>query len=189
MDSDLINLLKNSIENDHCKLICLLSMKQNSKNYFLDDLIIFSILYDMDYFVEKLYAFKNSKWFEDEVDFAYLYYRKKNEKEKTEEKRKIMLKYNNEKNKKKKLKEISKLDMINFYRKSIKKYRNTETNNDFRNNNIICERLNIIALAMKYKFLLDEYKLKNDKIDRILNWNIKRVKKCNRIENRILLFG
>ena len=48
--------------------------------------------------------------------------------------------------------------------------------------------MKIIALSMRYLVLIDELKLDNNpKINKLLNWNIKQVKKYNTLEEYVLM--
>lgn len=98
--------------------------------------------------------------------------------------------YSNKKEMKRLLKEISSLSMINFYRKLIKFYYKRYKNEDevIKNSTIVNHRLDIISTCIEYKVLIKILGLQeNKKVDRILNWNILRVKKCNTIEDKLWL--
>ena len=80
--------------------------------------------------------------------------------------------------------------MINFYRKLIKFYHKRYKNEDevIKNSTIVNHRLDIISTCIEYKVLIKILGLQeNKKVDRILNWNILRVKKCNTIEDKLWL--
>ena len=57
MEESLINLIKNSILNDYCKLICNQAMEEENatyRKYYFLDLMIYSVIYDVPYFVERI---------------------------------------------------------------------------------------------------------------------------------------
>lgn len=180
--------MKNGVSNDYCKLKCILAMGEksdNSRERYLDDLMIYCMLYDMQYFIEIMHKEQINK-FQDKIDFIYLYYLEKNNKEDIEIKNMILEKYKN--NNKKIIKEIKTLNSINFNRKLIKYDHRKKEDIVIKKFMEIDQRLNIIAECMKYKLLIKYLKLENNsKIDRILKWNISLVKRAHTIENKLWL--
>lgn len=192
MDEDLINLLKNSIPNDYCKLICSEIMeerRETDRQFFATELMVYCVIYEMDYFIEKLHTIKYKNDFfetQEKIDCIYLYYIERNNKEDIKLKSEFIKKY---KNKSKKIsKEIKTLELININRK-IMKY-NHRKNRDKVNKKAseIRQRTEIIIECMKYKCLMKYFNLKDSqKLDRILSWNIRNIKKSNTIDDKILL--
>ena len=193
MDDGIINLIKNEVPNDYCKLLCVQVIEnenQNIDNYYIFQLMSYCIFYDFSYFIEYLYKNKQEKDFFDYyklIDFLYLYYLKENKKENIELTNKIIENY--KKRKKKLIKEIKTLKIINFGRIIIKHdYRKKKKNIVVRKSLELDQRLLIIAECIQYKFLIDNLGLEdNKKIDRMLNWNIYLLKKINTIEDKIWL--
>ena len=188
MEESLINLIKNSILNDYCKLICNQAMKEENsayRKYFFLELMIYSVIYDVPYFVEKIQKINTKKDIlnsKEGLDFIYLYYLEKNNKEDIKLKNEILKKY---KNKKKKInKEIQTLKLINFDRKVIKYNHRKENYKVVKRFAEIEERIDIILECMKYKILIKYLNLEsNSKIDRILNWNITLIKKYDNLKD------
>ena len=150
------------------------------------------MIYDIPYFVEYIYkenTQNNILKEQEQINILYLYYLEKNNKEDINLKNKILEKYKKRKIEKRRVtKEIQKLRLINFDRKIIK-YNNKKQENIVIKKFLESQnRLNIIACCIKYKFLINNLNLKdNKKIDRILNWNIFLIKKYNSIEDKIWL--
>ncbi len=188
MEESLINLIKNSILNDYCKLICNQAMEEENsayRKYFFLELMIYSVIYDVPYFVEKIQKINTKKDIlnsKEGLDFIYLYYLEKNNKEDIKLKNEILKKY---KNKKKKInKEIQTLKLINFDRKVIKYNHRKENYKVVKRFVEIEERIDIILECMKYKILIKYLNLEsNSKIDRILNWNITLIKKYDNLKD------
>ena len=198
MDNDLANIIRNNIPNDYCKRLCLDVMEGEQKNNNLSDftdekIMIYCLIYGDSYFVNRTYKEKNfDKISSFTINFRYIYLynlfkENKQDKELEEE---LLLFYSNKKEMKRLIKEISSLSMINFYRKLIKFYYKRYKNEDevIKNSTIINHRLDIISTCIEYKVLIKILGLQeNKKVDRILNWNILRVKKCNTIEDKLWL--
>lgn len=195
MDKELVNLLRNSISNDYCKIMCLLTINNKDKymeKYYEKILILYCIIYDFDYFVSKIHKIKNENNNSyDEISFSFLYYMK--QKENMDEKliNNLLQKYKNKKKLNKTEQEIQSLNEINFHRKQLqrihKEYKK-DKKRQFYILDIIDKRMDIIALSMKYLILIDELKLNNNpKINRILKWNIKQVKQYDTLEEDILM--
>ena len=56
IDIDLINLIRNSIPNDYCKLDCIFIIDSISKSKStIVDILLYCLIYDCDYLFEKLY--------------------------------------------------------------------------------------------------------------------------------------
>ena len=195
MDENIINLIRNRISNDYCKLMCDEIIGEKSKlimESYIIGLMIYCMIYDIPYFVEYIYK-KNTQnnilKEQEQINILYLYYLEKNNKEDINLKNKILEKYTKGKIEKRRVtKEIQKLRLINFDRKIIK-YNNKKQENIVIKKFLESQnRLNIIACCIKYKFLINNLNLKdNKKIDRILNWNIFLIKKYNSIEDKIWL--
>lgn len=198
MDNDLANIIRNNIPNDYCKRLCLDVMEGEQKNNNLSDftdekIMIYCLIYGDSYFVNRIYKEKNfDKISSFTINFRYIYLynlfkENKQDKELEEE---LLLFYSNKKEMKRLIKEISSLSMINFYRKLIKFYYKRYKNEDevIKNSTIVNHRLDIISTCIEYKVLIKILGLQeNKKVDRILNWNILRVKKCNTIEDKLWL--
>lgn len=195
MDENIINLIRNRISNDYCKLMCDEIIEEKSKlimESYIIGLMIYCMIYDIPYFVEYIYkenTQNNILKEQEQINILYLYYLEKNNKEDINLKNKILEKYTKGKIEKRRVtKEIQKLRLINFDRKIIK-YNNKKQENIVIKKFLESQnRLNIIACCIKYKFLINNLNLKdNKKIDRILNWNIFLIKKYNSIEDKIWL--
>ena len=195
MDENIINLIRNRISNDYCKLMCDEVIEEKSKlllQSYITGLMIYCMIYDIPYFVEQIYKenIQNNVLKEQEqINILYLYYLERNNKENIELKNKILKKYTNGKSEKRKVtKEIQKLSLINFDRKIIKCNNKKQKNIVIKKFLELQHRLNMIACCIEYKFLINNLNLKdNKKIDRILNWNIFLIKKHNTIEDKIWL--
>lgn len=195
MDENIINLIRNRISNDYCKLMCDEVIEEKSKlllQSYITGLMIYCMIYDIPYFVEQIYKenTKNNVLKEQEqINILYLYYLERNNKENIELKNKILEKYTNGKSEKRKVtKEIQKLSLINFDRKIIKYNNKKEKNIVIKKFLELQNRIDMIACCIEYKFLINNLNLKdNKKIDRILNWNIFLIKKHNTIEDKIWL--
>ncbi len=195
MDENIINLIRNRISNDYCKLMCDEVIEEKSKlllQSYITGLMIYCMIYDIPYFVEQIYKenIQNNVLKEQEqINILYLYYLERNNKENIELKNKILKKYTNGKSEKRKVtKEIQKLSLINFDRKIIKYNNKKQKNIVIKKFLELQHRLNMIACCIEYKFLINNLNLKdNKKIDRILNWNIFLIKKHNTIEDKIWL--
>ena len=195
MDENIINLIRNRISNDYCKLMCDEVIEEKSKlliQSYMTGLMIYCMIYDIPYFVEQIYKenIQNNVLKEQEqINILYLYYLERNNKENIELKNKILKKYTNGKSEKRKVtKEIQKLSLINFDRKIIKYNNKKQKNIVIKKFLELQHRLNMIACCIEYKFLINNLNLKdNKKIDRILNWNIFLIKKHNTIEDKIWL--
>ncbi len=195
MDENIINLIRNRISNDYCKLMCDEVIEEKSKlliQSYMTGLMIYCMIYDIPYFVEQIYKenTKNNVLKEQEqINILYLYYLERNNKENIELKNKILEKYTNGKSEKRKVtKEIQKLSLINFDRKIIKYNNKKEKNIVIKKFLELQNRIDMIACCIEYKFLINNLNLKdNKKIDRILNWNIFLIKKHNTIEDKIWL--
>ena len=195
MDENIINLIRNRISNDYCKLMFDEIIEEKSKlimESYIIGLMIYCMIYDIPYFVEYIYkenTQNNILKEQEQINILYLYYLEKNNKEDINLKNKILEKYTKGKIEKRRVtKEIQKLRLINFDRKIIK-YNNKKQENIVIKKFLESQnRLNIIACCIKYKFLINNLNLKdNKKIDRILNWNIFLIKKYNSIEDKIWL--
>ena len=195
MDENIINLIRNRISNDYCKLMCDEVIEEKSKlllQSYITGLMIYCMIYDIPYFVEQIYKenIQNNVLKEQEqINILYLYYLERNNKENIDLKKKILKKYTNGKSEKRKVtKEIQKLSLINFDRKIIKYNNKKQKNIVIKKFLELQHRLNMIACCIEYKFLINNLNLKdNKKIDRILNWNIFLIKKHNTIEDKIWL--
>ena len=195
MDENIINLIRNRISNDYCKLMCDEVIEEKSKlliQSYMTGLMIYCMIYDIPYFVEQIYkenTQNNVLKEQEQINILYLYYLERNNKENIELKNKILKKYTNGKSEKRKVtKEIQKLSLINFDRKIIKYNNKKQKNIVIKKFLELQHRLNMIACCIEYKFLINNLNLKdNKKIDRILNWNIFLIKKHNTIEDKIWL--
>lgn len=70
--------------NDYCKLKCILAMGENSRKDDLVDLMIYCVLYDMQYFIEIIRKEQMKFDFfkvQDKINFIYLYYLDENNRE------------------------------------------------------------------------------------------------------------
>ena len=122
MDKELINLLKNSILNDYCKVICLLTINNTDKymeKYYEEMLILYCIIYDFDYFIDRFYKIKSEYNTYDEICFSFLYYMKQKKNVDGKLITNLLQKYKNKKNLNKTEKEILNLDEINFHRRQL----------------------------------------------------------------------
>ena len=150
----------------------------------------YCILYDATYFIEDLYKekLKNSLLdnLDEEIDLLYLYYLKKNNKENLELKNEIIERYVEDK----KLisKEIKTLKLIDVGRKKLKSNRRRRGNAITKKYAEINLRFAIIANCLKYKFLIENLNLEdNKKLDRLIHWNVYLIKKSSTIENKLVL--
>lgn len=164
-------------------------MGENSRKDDLVDLMIYCVLYDMQYFIEIIRKEQMKFDFfkvQDKINFIYLYYLDENNREDRELKNNIIEKYSNKN--KEIIKDIKTLNTINFNRKLITYDHGKKEDIVIKKSMEISQRLSIIAECMKYKFLIKYLNLEdNSKIDRILKWNISVVKKTHTIENKIWL--
>lgn len=193
MDAGLVNFIKNEISNDFCKLICNVAIEfddSEHNNLYIFDLMNYCILYDATYFIEDLYKekLKNSLLdnLDEEIDLLYLYYLKKNNKENLELKNEIIERYVEDK----KLisKEIKTLKLIDVGRKKLKSNRRRRGNAISKKYAEINLRFAIIANCLKYKFLIENFNLEdNKKLDRLIHWNVYLIKKSSTIENKLIL--
>ncbi len=193
MDAGLVNFIKNEISNDFCKLICNVAIEfddSEHNNLYIFDLMNYCILYDATYFIEDLYKekLKNSLLdnLDEEIDLLYLYYLKKNNKENLELKNEIIERYVEDK----KLisKEIKTLKLIDVGRKKLKSNRRRRGNAITKKYAEINLRFAIIANCLKYKFLIENLNLEdNKKLDRLIHWNVYLIKKSSTIENKLVL--
>ena len=193
MDAGLVNFIKNEISNDFCKLICNVAIEfddSEHNNLYIFDLMNYCILYDATYFIEDLYKekLKNSLLdnLDEEIDLLYLYYLKKNNKENLELKNEIIERYVEDK----KLisKEIKTLKLIDVGRKKLKSNRRRRGNAITKKYAEINLRFAIIANCLKYKFLIENLNLEdNKKLDRLIHWNVYVIKKSSTIENKLVL--
>ena len=193
MDAGLVNFIKNEISNDFCKLICNVAIEfddSEHNNLYIFDLMNYCILYDATYFIEDLYKekLKNSLLdnLDEEIDLLYLYYLKKNNKENLELKNEIIERYVEDK----KLisKEIKTLKLIDVGRKKLKSNRRRRGNAITKKYAEINLRFAIIANCLKYKFLIENLNLEdNKKLDRLIHWNVYLIKKSSTIENKLIL--
>lgn len=193
MDAGLVNFIKNEISNDFCKLICNVAIEfddSEHNNLYIFDLMNYCILYDATYFIEDLYKekLKNSLLdnLDEEIDLLYLYYLKKSNKENLELKNEIIERYVEDK----KLisKEIKTLKLIDMGRKKLKSNRRRRGNAISKKYAEINLRFTIIANCLKYKFLIENFNLEdNKKLDRLIHWNVYLIKKSSTIENKLIL--
>lgn len=193
MDAGLVNFIKNEISNDFCKLICNVAIEfddSEHNNLYIFDLMNYCILYDATYFIEDLYKekLKNSLLdnLDEEIDLLYLYYLKKSNKENLELKNEIIERYVEDK----KLisKEIKTLKLIDMGRKKLKSNRRRRGNAISKKYAEINLRFAIIANCLKYKFLIENFNLEdNKKLDRLIHWNVYLIKKSSTIENKLIL--
>lgn len=194
MDKDLANIIRNTILNDYCKRLCLDVMEEendddNLSNFIDEKIMIYCLIYDNSYFVDRIYKEKS---FNKNSNFKYIYVYNLLKENKHDEKleKELTSFYKNRKRIEKLNKEIESLAVINFDRKLMKiRYKKYKKEDEFiRNSTIINHRLDIISTCIEYKVLIKLLDLEeNMKIDRILNWNISRVKKCNTIEDKLWL--
>lgn len=193
MDEDIINLIRNGISNDYCKLICQEAIEEERgslKESYVIGIMIYCIFYDMSYFVEYIYKENiknNTLEVQYKINILYLYYLEKNHKDNIKLKNEILEQYKKQKLKRRQVtKEIQKLNLINFDRKIIKYNNKKQENIVIKKFLELQQRLDIIACCIEYKFLIDNLNFENNiKIDRILNWNIFLIKKYNTIEDKI----
>lgn len=194
MDKDLANLIRNSIPNDYCKLFCLDIMEEDKRNslndYCEEKIMIYCFIYDNSYFVDRIYKekdFNKKGVFDRTIRHIYLYNLLKNKKHDEALEKDICDTYKKEKDIKQLKKDIDSLSELKFDRRLIKYYYNKKKDDIvIRNHNIISNRLSIISDCITYKLLIKLLNLEeNKKIDRLLNWNISRVKKCNTIEDKL----
>ena len=88
MDENIINLIRNRISNDYCKLMCDEVIEEKSKlllQSYITGLMIYCMIYDIPYFVEQIYKenIQNNVLKEQEqINILYLYYLERNNKEK-----------------------------------------------------------------------------------------------------------
>lgn len=188
MDESLINLIKNSILNDYCKLMCIEAIEEQStmkEEREIRNLMLYCIIYDMEYFVERIK--KDMSTYKKEIDYIYMYYLESKNKQNVNLQKQIIENYN--KKAKKIAKEIKTLSLINFDRKLLR-YQHRKKGEDpvIKTSMKIYIRLDIIAECIKYKYLIKHLGLEdNKKIDKILNWNISVIKKTHTIEDKLWL--
>ena len=192
MDEDTINLMKNSISNDYCKLICngaMMKQTQLERDLGLVELMTYCIIYDIEYFIERIYKEKLNRYFfnmQEQMDFIYLYYIESKGKENVNLRNKLINKYKMKR--KKVFKEIETMNLINYNRKLIKQNHSKQEDIVIEKYLEVKHRLDIIAMCMKYKILIKYLNLENNKkVDKILNWNLFLVKKINTIEDKFWL--
>lgn len=192
MDEDTINLIKNSISNDYCKLICngaMMKQTQLERDLGLVELMTYCIIYDIEYFIERIYKEKLNRYFfnmQEQMDFIYLYYIESKGKENVNLRNKLINKYKMKR--KKVFKEIETMNLINYNRKLIKQNHSKQEDIVIEKYLEVKHRLDIIAMCMKYKILIKYLNLENNKkVDKILNWNLFLVKKINTIEDKFWL--
>ena len=191
-EEDILNLLKNSILNDQCKMFCIPAIEETKKTmklYYRKNIFMYCVVYELEYFINELFKIHkrdNIKRSEDDIEFAYLYYLQSHNKDDTKLKEKIVEKY--KRIKKKVQKEMDTLKEIKFDVFLIKLIFKDNGDNDLKNNRIICNRISIINTCMKYKILSKELDLQyNERIDKVLSRNIMLLKKCNFIEDKLYL--
>lgn len=179
MENDVLNLIHNSIENDHCKILCTLAMEETNEKmraYYRRKIFIYSIIYDAEFFVRKLYeVHKECKLGEkdDDIDFAYAYYLSCKDMKTEDLKRKLVSGY-----KKQNVQEnMANLKDIKYEIKQIQKARNNmHINETTRNNCIVSYRATIVNMCIKYKILSEELGLNyNSQIDKIMDENVKNI--------------
>jgi len=196
MDKDLANIIRNNIPNDYCKKLCLDVMEEENERNSLSDfrdekIMLYCLIYGDSYFVNRIYKEKDfSKISHSTINFRYIYlynlFKENKHDEELEEE--LFVVYSNKKEMKKLNKEINSLSMINFYRKLIRFYYKKYEDEVIKNSTIINLRLDIISSCIEYKVLTKILFLEeNNKIDRLLNWNISRVMRCNTIEDKLWL--
>lgn len=192
MDKDIFNIIYNSAPNDFLKMECLDAQRSNMskgmQKVCINIVFKFCVLYDMNYFIEKLYKEKEINEDKDN-SFVYWYYLKKNHREDKELKAKLLSEYKTEKDKKKMIKEINKLSIINLARKlMIYEYKHSKYDRDITVGSLVNDRIDIIADCMKYILLSEEWELeKNKKLERIMNWNIYSIKKHHTVNDELYL--
>lgn len=190
-EEDILNLLKNSIYNDQCKMFCVPAIEENKKTmkiYYRTNIFIYCVVYELEYFINELFKIhkKDNIKGEDNIEFAYLYYLQIHNQDDTNLKEKVVKKY--KKRKKKIQKEIDNLQEIKFDVFLIKKRFRDNKDKDLKNHSIMTSRISIINTCIKYKILSKELNLQfNEKIDKILIKNIKLLKKCNYVEDKLYL--
>lgn len=179
-EEDILNLLKNSIPNDQCKMFCIPAIEETKKTmklYYRTNIFIYCVVYELEYFINELFKIhkKDNIKGEDDIEFAYLYYLQSHNQDDTKLKEKLVEKYKTIK--KKVQKEIDSLKTIKFDVLWIKRIFRNNGDNDLKNNRIMGNRISIINTCMKYKILSKELELRyNEKIDKILNRNVKLLK-------------
>lgn len=190
-EEDILNLLKNSIPNDQCKMFCIPAIEETKKTmkfYYRTNIFIYCVVYELEYFINELFKIhkKDNSKGEDDIEFAYLYYLQSHNQDDTKLKEKLVEKYKTIK--KKVQQEIDSLKTIKFDVLWIKRIFRNNGDNDLKNNRIMGNRISIINTCMKYKILSKELELRyNEQIDKILNRNVKLLKKCNYIEDKLYL--
>ncbi len=96
MDENIINLIRNRISNDYCKLMCDEIIEEKSKlimESYIIGLMIYCMIYDIPYFVEYIYkenTQNNILKEQEQINILYLYYLEKNNKEDINLKNKIL---------------------------------------------------------------------------------------------------
>ena len=191
MEEDTLNLIRNSILNDHCKMFCIPAMEENKKSmkiYYRKKVFMYCVIYELEYFIKSLFEIhkKDNVKNEDDIEFAYLYYLQEHNKNDDGLKNRLVDKYR--KKTKKLQKYINDLTEIKFDVALIKHSFKEKLGKDLKNNNIMSDRIDIINTCMRYKILSKELNLiYNEKIDKILKRNIMLVKKCNSIEDKFYL--
>ena len=90
MDENIINLIRNRISNDYCKLMCDEVIEEKSKlliQSYMTGLMIYCMIYDIPYFVEQIYkenTQNNVLKEQEQINILYLYYLERNNKENIE---------------------------------------------------------------------------------------------------------
>lgn len=188
IDIDLINLIKNTIPNDYCKLDCIHIIEGLTKNIStIEEILLYCLIYENDYLFEKLYIemlnnFDNQE--KENLYFIYAYYTILHD-EKSKEYDKIFEKYRN-KNKNKIINSKKLKKEIHFSRLLILYIRrNRKMEYDEKIHCILGQRLSLSLDYIKYQILLKVYSEQCDEeIKRYGEWNLKMIKRNDTIRDK-----
>ena len=151
--------------------------------------MVYCVIYNMDYFIEKLYETKLKKDIfdmQEKIDFIYLYYLEQKGQTNLELMQKLLEKYKSNKSINK---EIKNLKEIKLERKiMIDEYKKQKYDFVILKMSELEKRLEILALCFKYKILIKYLKIENnEKIDKLIHWNLFMIKNADYIEDKIYL--
>ncbi len=188
IDVDIINIIRNTISNDFCKLNCVVIIDSISQNKStIKDILLYCLIYECDYLFEKLYNEILNKFNKHDLkDFYYIYaYYKMIHGNSSKEYEKIREKYI-KKNKIKILNPKKVLRSIKLSRILIKQIRKSEKEDyDEKIDSIIRQRLILYEEYLRYQILLKIYNQEIDeKIKRYEEWNLKMIKRNDTIRDR-----
>ena len=188
IDIDLINLIKNTIPNDYCKLDCIHIIEGLTKSIStIEEILLYCSIYENNYFFEKLYIEMLKKFDNQEKENLYFIdaYYKTFHNEKSKEYNKIFEKYR-KKNKNKIINSKKIKREIHFSRLLIIYIRrNRKMEHDEKIHCILGQRLSLYLDYIKYQILLKVYNEQCDEeIKRYGEWNLKMIKMQDTIRDK-----